>query len=154
MNLRCKFVEISQKIAELTGKPVCFIAASSFIIIWAVSGPLFGFSDTWQLVVNTSTTIITFLMVFLIQSTQNRDAEAVHMKLDELIRAGEGTHLALLDIEELDEDDFQAFRKLYAAIGQEARDRLMKGEGDVYTPEIENPMIKKDKPKKTKKSKK
>lgn len=142
MNITCKFVEISQKIAEYAGKPVTFILACSFILIWAVSGPFFGFSDTWQLVVNTSTTIITFLMVFLIQSTQNRDTEALHLKLDELLRANAGTHLALLDIEELDEDDFQAFRKLYKAIGTEARDRMMAGKGDVYTPDLENPFIK------------
>lgn len=141
MNLKCQFVEISQKIAEWAGKPVCFILACSFIIIWAMSGPLFGFSDTWQLVVNTSTTIITFIMVFLIQSTQNRDTEALHLKLDELIRANEGTHLALLDIEELDEDDFQAFRKLYAGIGKDARERMTRGESDMDVPELENPLI-------------
>lgn len=137
MNLKCQFVEISQKIAEAAGRPGCFIAAVAFILIWAVSGPLFGFSDTWQLVVNTSTTIITFLMVFLIQSTQNRDTEALHLKLDELIRATEGAHLALLDIEELEDDDFQAFRKMYAKIGKDARIHLAEGQNDVDVPDID-----------------
>lgn len=137
MDVKGSFVKISQKIAELTGHPYAFIGASVLIVLWALSGPLFGFSDTWQLVVNTSTTIITFLMVFLIQSTQNRDTEALHLKLDELIRATEGAHLALMDIEKLDEDEFQAFRRMYDSIAEQGKERLQKGESDINCPEIE-----------------
>lgn len=137
MDMKYQFIKISQKIAEGVGHPFCFFGAFTFILLWAVCGPLFGFSDTWQLVVNTTTTIITFLMVFLIQSTQNRDSEAIHLKLDELIRATKDAHLALLDIEEVDDEAFQAFRKLYASIGEEARARLERGEEDIYRPQIE-----------------
>ena len=137
MNIKGVFVRISQAIAELTGHPFVFIGAVCLIIIWACSGPLFGFSDTWQLIVNTSTTIITFLMVFLIQSTQNRDTEALHLKLDELIRATEGAHLALMDIEKLDDDEFQAFRKMYDKIAEDAKDRLQEGKTDINCPDIQ-----------------
>lgn len=125
-----------QKIAEITGEPYTFVIAVSFIIIWAVSGPLFGFSDTWQLVINTSTTIITFLMVFLIQSTQNRDTEALHLKLDELIRANGDAHLVLMDIEKLDEKEFQSFRKAYDKIAKKARQDLEKKKDDTGSPDI------------------
>ena len=91
------------------------------ILVWLVTGPLFGFSDTWQLVINTGTTIVTFLMVFLIQNTQNRDTEAMQLKLDELIRATEGAHNALLDLEELEEEELDAFKKKYQAWRRLAR---------------------------------
>src|SRR5262249_37728716 len=103
------------------GHPYTFIAAVAIIVVWAVSGPLFGFSDTWQLVINTGTTIVTFIMVFLIQNTQNRDAIALHLKIDELIRATEGAHNALLAMEELSEADLIVIRDRYEAIA--ARDR-------------------------------
>ena len=90
-------------------------------MVWAVTGPLFGFSDTWQLVINTGTTIVTFLMVFLIQNTQNRDTEAIQLKLDELIRATQGAHNALLDLEELEDDTLDAFRAKYQALAKAAR---------------------------------
>ncbi len=137
MKLRDLFVRISQRIAEAAGHPGVFITAVLLIILWAASGPIFGFSDTWQLIVNTSTTIITFLMVFLIQSTQNRDSEAIHLKIDELIRATEGAHLALMDIEKFDEDEFQAFRRMYDQIAKDAKDKLNRGENDINCPELQ-----------------
>ena len=105
------------------------------IAIWVVTGPLFGFSDTWQLVINTGTTIITFLMVFLIQNTQNRDTEAIQIKLDELIRATKGAHNALLDLEELEEEALDAFRQKYRALANQAREELGRGSRDTGTPE-------------------
>src|SRR5689334_20146616 len=107
------FTRFSKWTARATGNPVTFAVALSVIIIWAVTGPIFHWSDTWQLVVNTGTTIVTFLMVFLIQSTQNRDAEAVHVKLDELLRVSPGAHNVLLDLEELDERELERIRSIY-----------------------------------------
>jgi len=112
-----------------------FVVAVGIIAVWLISGPLFGFSDTWQLVINTGTTIVTFLMVFLIQSTQNRDTEAMQVKLDELIRATRGAHNALLDLEELDDDSLDAFKARYEALAAAARDDLTRGEQDTGTPE-------------------
>jgi low affinity Fe/Cu permease len=109
--------------SRFCGKPPVFAFAVGIIIVWAVSGPLFGFSDTWQLVINTGTTIVTFLMVFLIQNTQNRDTEAIQIKLDELIRATHGARNALLDLEELEEADLDEFRKKYEALAEAARSR-------------------------------
>jgi len=104
-------------------------------LIWVVTGPLFNFSDTWQLVINTGTTIITFLMVFLIQNTQNRDTEAIQLKLDELIRATKGAHNALLDLEELEEENLDAFKMKYEALAATARTELIHGKKDTGTPE-------------------
>ena len=102
---------------------------------WIVTGPIFDFSDTWQLVINTGTTIVTFLMVFLIQNTQNRDTEAIQVKLDELIRATKGAHNALLDLEELEEENLDAFRTKYEALASAARAELRRGVQDTGTPE-------------------
>src|SRR6185503_4966273 len=110
---RFRFSSIARRIAVLAGRPVTFLVAVSAVLLWALSGPLFGFSDTWQLVINTTTTIITFLMVFLIQNTQNRDTEAIQLKLDELIRATQGAHNALLDLEEIDEDRVEEYKSSY-----------------------------------------
>jgi len=118
------FTRFAKHVSHLTGRPIAFIIALTVILIWAITGPIFKFSDTWQLVINTGTTIITFLMVFLIQNTQNRDSEAIHIKLDELIRAMEGAHNALLDLEELDEHELDHIRADYEQLAQSARDML------------------------------
>lgn len=115
------FTRLTKATAHGAGRPSTFLAASGLIVVWGLSGPLFGFSDTWQLVINTSTTIVTFLMVFLIQSTQNRDSEAIQVKLDELIRVIESAKNSLLDLEELEEDDLNRIRAEYQALARAAR---------------------------------
>ncbi len=131
-----RFSCIARRIAVLAGRPVVFLAALAAIVLWALSGPLFGFSDTWQLIVNTSTTIITFLMVFIIQNTQNRDTAAIQLKLDELIRATQGAHNALLDLEEIDDEQLERYRRSYEKLASAARSKLAKGELDTDSPEI------------------
>ena len=121
--------------AHFCGRPPVFTFAVAIIAVWVITGPMFGFSDTWQLVINTGTTIITFLMVFLIQNTQNRDTEAIQVKLDELIRATKGAHNALLDLEELEEKSLDVFRSKYQALAAVARLELDHGEQDTGTPE-------------------
>ena len=116
------FTRLTKATAHITGRPITFLLATLTIVLWGVTGPLFAFSDTWQLVINTSTTIVTFLMVFLIQSTQNRDAEAVQVKLDEIIRSIEGAKNELLDLEELEEDELDRIRETYAALARKARE--------------------------------
>jgi len=115
------FTRFAQATASFTGHPVCFASAAGIIVFWAVSGPLFHFSDTWQLIINTGTTIVTFLMVFLIQNTQNRDSEAMQIKLDDIIRALDQTNKALLDLEELDEQQLDRIRKRYLKLAEQAR---------------------------------
>lgn len=115
------YTKVAKKTAHFTGRPMVFMLALATVIVWLISGPLFGFSDTWQLVINTGTTIITFLMVFLIQNTQNRDTQAMQIKLDELIRVTKSAHNALLDLEELEEEELDAFRDKYEKIAQRAR---------------------------------
>jgi low affinity Fe/Cu permease len=110
--------------SKMLGHPLAFGIAVLIIIVWAVSGPIFHFSDTWQLVINTGTTIITFLMVFLIQNTQNRDSEAVQLKLDELIRAIKGADNSMLNTENLMESDLQDLLKNYKHLAQVAEDKL------------------------------
>jgi len=131
---RSLFTRFSQATARWTGRPTAFALAAGTILVWGISGPLFGFSDTWQLVINTGTTIITFLMVFLIQNTQNRDSEAIQVKLDELIRVTEGAHTALLNLEELEEKELEQIRKQYEAIAERARAALRKGKSDTDIP--------------------
>jgi low affinity Fe/Cu permease len=130
------FTRFAKWIARATGRPAAFIIALAIIIIWALTGPIFHFSDTWQLVINTSTTIVTFLMVFLIQNTQNRDSEAIQIKLDELIRAIEGAHNALLDLEELEEDELDHIRADYERLAEQAREELRRRKKDTGVPEV------------------
>lgn len=115
------YSKIAKNAAKFTGRPIVFNLALLTIIIWIVTGPIFKFSDTWQLVINTGTTIVTFLMVFLIQNAQNRDTEAIQIKLDELIRSTKGAHNALLDLEELDEEVLDKFRGQYEDLAKTAR---------------------------------
>ena len=129
------YAKFAKATARFSGRPRTFVFAVAIIVLWIATGPLFGFSDTWQLVINTGTTIITFLMVFLIQNTQNRDTEAIQVKLDELIRATQGAHNALLDLEELEEKNLDAFRAKYQALAAAARAELRRGAKDTGTPE-------------------
>ncbi|EJL07962.1 low affinity iron permease family protein [Pseudomonas chlororaphis] len=113
-----KFAKLSQKLSLWAGSPVTFLIALALIAIWGMSGPVFGFNDTWQLVINTSTTIITFLMVFLIQNTQNRDNDILHLKIDELLRATKDAHNALLSLDGLDLEQLEKLRQEYKEIGE------------------------------------
>src|SRR5687767_2853973 len=130
------FTRSAKWTARQTGRPATFVVAVAIILGWALTGPLFGFSDTWQLVINTGTTIVTFLMVFLIQNTQNRDSEAIQVKLDELIRAVEGAHLALLDLEELEEKDLDRICNDYRELAKQARRDLREGKSDTDVREV------------------
>ena len=114
------FRKFAHRTSELVGSPRMFIAACVSIIAWAMTGPIFGFSDTWQLVINTTTTIITFLMVFLIQNTQNRDAKAIHLKLDELIRAVKEARNDLVDLEDLSDAELQQLQEQFEQLHQRA----------------------------------
>ena len=129
------YSKFAKSAAHFCGRPRVFAIAVAIIVVWVVTGPIFKFSDTWQLVINTGTTIITFLMVFLIQNTQNRDTEAIQIKLDELIRATKGAHNALLDLEELEEEALDAFRKKYQFLATAAREQLDQGALDTDSPE-------------------
>jgi low affinity Fe/Cu permease len=115
------FTHFAQLAARITGRPLSFIAAVGIIAMWAGTGPLFGYSDTWQLVINTGTTIVTFLMVFVIQNTQNRDTAAMHIKIDELIRVSRGARNVLLDLEELEDKDLEGLRSDYERLAEEDR---------------------------------
>jgi len=130
------FTRVAKWTAKATGRPLTFALAVLLIALWAITGPLFGFSDTWQLVINTGTTVVTFLMVFLIQSTQNRDSEAIQVKLDELIRLSKGGHNVLLDLEELEEEELDRIRENYCKIAEEAREKLRRGLRDTDVPEV------------------
>ncbi|MEO8463929.1 MAG: low affinity iron permease family protein [Gammaproteobacteria bacterium] len=121
--------------SQFCGRPRTFAVAVFIIVVWAITGPLFKFSDTWQLVINTGTTIVTFLMVFLIQNTQNRDTQAIQIKLDELIRSTKGAHNALLDLEELEPETIEAFRNKYEALAKAARAQVNGGLKDTGSPE-------------------
>ena len=135
MNSRIGYSKFANQIARLSGRPKTFALAAAVIVVWLITGPLFGFSDTWQLVINTGTTIVTFLMVFLIQNTQNRDSQALQIKIDELIRATKGAHNALLDLEELEQDDLEEFRRRYQLLASVARKDLERGDQDTGSPE-------------------
>jgi len=134
---RSRFTRFAKWTARVTGRPPAFGVAVAVILIWGASGLLFAFSDTWQLVINTGTTIVTFLMVFLIQNTQNRDAEAIQVKLDELIRAQQGAHNALLDLEELEEVELDEIRRHYVRLAKHARADLRLGKVDTGVCELD-----------------
>ena len=137
--MRDTFNRLAVRLTHALGSPVALVTAIAIVVVWAVSGPFFGFSDTWQLAINTGTTVVTFLMVFVIQNTQNRDGEAIQIKLDELIRAIDGAHNSLLDLEELSEPELSAFRRKYLELARGARDEIRSATGDTGTPRIEFP---------------
>jgi len=130
------FSRFAKTTAAAMGHGWAFGIAMAVIVIWAVTGPLFHFSDTWQLIINTGTTIITFLMVFLIQNTQNRDNVAVQLKLNEIIRSTTGAHNALFDLEELTQEELDRFRELYAKLARKAREDVAAGLKDTGTPDV------------------
>ncbi len=130
------FICFAQRAAELSGNAYVFLSAFLIIVAWLVCGSLFGYSDTWQLVVNTITSIVTFLMVFLIQNAQNRDSKAMQLKLDELIRALDGAHTILLDLEKMSEDEVKALKGKYEEIARIARMRLRSGKSDTDIPPV------------------
>jgi low affinity Fe/Cu permease len=131
------FTHIARGTSRLAGRPAAFSLVLLLVIVWAGSGPYFDYSDTWQLTINTFTTIVTFLMVFLIQATQNRDAEAIQIKLDEIIRCLAGAHNALLDLEELEEEDLLKMHANYVRLAEQARKALDKGVPDTDVPDVE-----------------
>jgi len=135
---RSWFTRFAKTTARTAGHPATFGVAVVIILLWAATGPLFGFSDTWQLVINTGTTIVTFLMVFLIQNTQNRDTEAMQIKLDELIRATQGAHNALLNLEHLEDEELEGYLRHYARLAEAARKKLRAGELDTDSPDIKD----------------
>jgi low affinity Fe/Cu permease len=130
------FTTFAKATAHATGQPSAFTLAALVVVTWAVTGPIFKWSDTWQLVINTGTTIVTFLMVFLIQSTQNRDSEAVQVKLDELLRVTPGAHNVLMNLEELEEHELMRIRAVYVKLAQKAREGVEGGRSDKGVPEI------------------
>ncbi len=136
-----RFANLARHMSTVAGRPAAFAIAVLAVLFWAASGPFFAFSDTWQLVINTSTTIITFLMVFIIQNTQNRDTAAIQIKLDELIRATQGAHNAILDLEQLDEQQLQRYLARYEELAAAARSRLQKGRLDTGSPEIKPQIV-------------
>ena len=118
---KSRFTQFAKRTAVATGRPSAFFIAVAVIAVWVITGPIFHFSDTWQLVINTGTTIVTFLMVFLIQCMQNRDAEAIQVKLDEIIRAIGNAKNELLDLEELEEEDLDRIKETYQEMARKAR---------------------------------
>lgn len=130
------FTRAAKWTSRAAGRPITFAIAVGIILLWAITGPIFQFSDTWQLVINTGTTIVTFLMVFLIQNTQNRDTEALQIKLDELLRSMENAHTVLLDLEELDDEELDVIRKDYLKLAKKAREDLRQGKEDIGVPEL------------------
>ena len=128
------FSKFAKATARASGRPLTFGFAIVILVIWAASGPFFQFNNTWQLIINTSTTIVTFLMVFLIQNTQNRDSQAMQVKLDELIRVMKGAHNALLDLEELEEKDLDRIREQYRKLANVARKDLVEKDFDIGDP--------------------
>jgi low affinity Fe/Cu permease len=126
MSIAKSFTRIAKWTCRIAGHPATFGIALLVIVAWALTGPLFHYSDTWQLVINTGTTIVTFLMVFLIQNTQNRDTTAMQIKLDELIRAVRGAHNELVDLEDMTEEELEQMKAHYTRLAERARARLRK----------------------------
>jgi low affinity Fe/Cu permease len=118
------FVRFAQWVSHVTGRPITFAVAVAVIVVWGLLGPVFGYSDSWQLVINTATTIITFLMVFVIQNTQNRDTASIHIKVDELIRVTKNARNVLLNLEELDDDTLEKLRSSYELLASKARSQV------------------------------
>ena len=137
--MKLTFNKLARVITELAGSPIATLIAFLVIIVWFIGGFVIGFTDTYQLYINTGTTIVTFLMVFLIQNAQNRDSVALQLKLDEIIRAHEGAHNALLDLEELTERELEHFRARYEALAAKAREDLKTGMVDTGVGELETP---------------
>lgn len=133
---RHPFAILAKRIANASGAPITFLLAALFILAWLITGPHFGYSDTWQLIANTATSIITFLMVFLIQNAQNRDTRALQIKLDELIRVTEGAHSALLDLEELSDPELRDICRRYQKLAAESRRRVARGEPDTHVEDV------------------
>jgi low affinity Fe/Cu permease len=132
------FERFAKASVRVTGHPAALGLALGTIVVWGLTGPLFGFSDTWQLVINTGTTIVTFLMVFLIQNAQNRDNQAIQLKLDELIRASEWAHNAFLDVEEISEPELDRIKRNFGRLAKEARDDVRSGKSDLGCPEVDH----------------
>jgi low affinity Fe/Cu permease len=130
------FTRFAKLTSKATGKPAAFMLAVGVVLAWVITGPIFRYSDTWQLVINTFTTVITFLMVFLIQHTQNRDTEALQVKLDELLRVTKGAHVALLDLEELSDKELDEIQATYIELAEEAREKLRQGGTDTDAPDV------------------
>ena len=128
--MRDAFRIFARKSSSILGSAWAFIGAILIIVVWAATGPMFHFSDTWQLIINTGTTIVTFLMVFLIQNTQNRDAVAIQLKLDELIRGVEGARTSLVDLENLDDDEIQHLRQEFERIHKQAANGGVKADSE------------------------
>ena len=129
------FTQFASSVSKVTGRPATFIACCAFVVAWALTGPVFGFSDTWQLVINTSTTIVTFLMVFLIQNTQNRESQALQVKLDELIRAVSGARNSLIDLDQLSDEELTRVQGHYAALAKKSKNELRELKDDTVTVE-------------------
>ena len=133
------FTRLSKATSHLVGRPATFVLAVLVVAVWAITGPIFHFSDTWQLVINTGTTIVTFLMVFLIHATQNRDAEAAQLKLDEIIRSLKGAHNVFVGLEDLEEDELLEIREEYVKLAERARHAARGGVDDTGVPNIRMP---------------
>lgn len=131
------FVRFSKTFANATGNPYTFILAILVLVVWAITGPIFGYSDTWQLVINTGTSVVTFLMVFLIQNTQNRDTAAVQIKLDELIRISKGAHNMLLNLEDLSDKEIRELQEHYRVLAERARTAMEGGRHDTGCPPVD-----------------
>jgi len=131
------FTSFANHTARAAGHHVTFLLAVLIIVTWAITGPIFGFSDTWQLIINTGTTIVTFLMVFLIQNTQNRDSTALHLKIDEVIRALDTAQNSVLNLEDLEEQELEAIHKRYKALAERAEDALDRDDLEEAAEDIE-----------------